>query len=237
LRSFPPQASAAKNEETLPWRNTLSGYAWPFTLFSYFYWLQASSDRWSLETYADTAAVGHYLVLFQLGYQPVTLLFAMACQLATPILFAHVGDAADSQRVRKTQRINMQIVIWTLGLTVFATAAASLFHGLVLRLFTAADFRNVSYLLPVMVLSGGIFAAGQAASLLISSGNDTRQLIAPKIGTALLGVAFNFLGARWYGMAGVAWASVAFSVSYLAAVLLVVSRSAERPISSPPESS
>jgi uncharacterized membrane protein YkvI len=42
----------------------------------------------------------------------------------------------------------------------------------------------------------------------------TQMMIAPKLITALLGVALNFACAYWYGITGIVIAGMLFSVSY-----------------------
>src|SRR5437660_149804 len=85
-------------------------------------------------------------------------------------------------------------------------------------------YREVSPLLPMMVLSGGLFAAGQIAVLSLLSGANSQRLITPKIGTALLGVLLNFGGAFWLGLSGVVYAGVAVSSIYLVWIVMLVKR-------------
>src|SRR5216117_2964606 len=91
-------------------------------------------------------------------------------------------------------------------------------------LFAAPVYREVSPLLTVTVLSGGLFAAGQIAVLSLLSGVNSQRLIAPKIGTALLGVLLNFGGAFWLGLRGVVYAGFAVSLIYLVWILILVKR-------------
>ena len=75
-----------------------------------------------------------------------------------------------------------------------------------------------------MVLSGGLFAAGQIAVLSLLSGAHSQRLIAPKIITALLGVLLNIGGAFWLGLSGVVYAGVAVSSIYLVWIVMLVKR-------------
>jgi O-antigen/teichoic acid export membrane protein len=77
----------------------------------------------------------------------------------------------------------------------------------------------VSPLLPGIVLSGGLYAAGQIAAQMLLTSFRTRQLLAPKVGTALLGIALNFAGAMLWGVRGLVAAGIAFGVVYLAWIL------------------
>ena len=66
-----------------------------------------------------------------------------------------------------------------------------------------------------MLLGGGIFAAGQTIALNLMSQMKTQVMIAPKLTTALLGVALNFALAYSYGITGIVIAGILFSTSYL----------------------
>jgi O-antigen/teichoic acid export membrane protein len=104
-----------------------------------------------------------------------------------------------------------------------------LFHDRIVALFVAPEYRVVSGLLPLMILAGGLYAAGQIAVLSLLSGVNSRALIAPKIVTALLGVALNFAGAFWFGLNGVVWAGVLFGLIYLVWIIFLTRRMKEPP--------
>lgn len=208
-------------EDTAHWTRKMRNYAWPFAVWGIFTWLQLSSDRWALQVFASTTDVGLYTALYQLGYYPVTLLATVVMQLVMPVIFSRAGDASDSGRVAEAHRLNRQVVTATLAGTCAATIAAFFLHDLVFALFTAPEYRVVSPLLPLVVLGGGLFATGQMASLRLLSKNDTKALLAPKVGTALIGVAANMIGAWLLGVAGVAIASVVFGTVYCAWLLSI----------------
>jgi O-antigen/teichoic acid export membrane protein len=87
-------------------------------------------------------------------------------------------------------------------------------HEWIFRLLVAMDYRGASYLLPWIVLAGGIFAAGQMLALKMMSELKSTAMLWAKIGTAILGVLFNVYGASVAGVAGIAAATVAFSTVY-----------------------
>jgi hypothetical protein len=66
-----------------------------------------------------------------------------------------------------------------------------------------------------VVLAGGLFAVGQMLSLKLMSEIRAKSLIQVKIGTAMVGVGTNLLGAWLFGLAGVVVALVVFSTLYL----------------------
>lgn len=196
------------------WRQQIWTYSWPISIFGTFTWMQLASDRWALELFANTQEVGLYAALYQLGYYPMSIATGMAVQFLVPIFYQRAGDASDNRRNASVSSLSWRLTGVALGLTGAVFFAALLFHAQIFRLFAAAEYASVSHLLPWMLLAGGIFAAGQTIALNLMSQMKTRIMIAPKLMTALLGVALNFAGAYWYGISGIVAAGILFSVSY-----------------------
>jgi len=78
----------------------------------------------------------------------------------------------------------------------------------------ASQYQSVSYLLPWVVLAGGLFAAGQVLGLKLMSDMKPAAMTLAKIVTALLGVLLNIYFASVAGLNGVVGALVGFSVIY-----------------------
>lgn len=206
------------------WRGAMLAYAWPFGVFGIFTWMQTASDRWSLQTFATTPDVGLYAVLYQLGYYPIIMACLFSTQLLSPLLFARAGDASDSSRVEQAVALNWRFTAGMLGFAVLTTLLALALHRPVFRLLVAPAYRSVSWLLPGMVLAGGLFATGQLASLALMSTNNVVALIPLKIGTAIAGVLLSLVGAARWGITGVVLASIAFSLLYCVWTCLLVHR-------------
>ena len=196
------------------WRRQIWKYSWPISIFGAFTWMQLASDRWALERFATTQEVGLYAALFQLGYYPMSIATGMAVQFLLPIFYQRAGDASDNRRNAGVDSLSWRLTGIALGLTGAVFFAALLFHAQIFRLFVAAEYASVSHLLPWMLLSGGVFAAGQTIALNLMSQMKTQIMIAPKLITALLGVALNFALAYWYGISGIVIAGILFSVAY-----------------------
>ncbi len=197
---------------TESWRLRIQDYARPFAIWGGFSWAQQSSDRWALQTFSATSDVGYYTVLFQLGYAPVILLTGVVVQLLQPILFNQAGDGTSLRRVIRATRLNYVLLCAFLVLTILGVAAAQVLHTQVFAMLVAPEYGGVSWLMPWMLLSGGLFACGELTALVLMSRLHTRRLTVVKIGTALLGIGLNVSGAYWLGLPGVVFASVGFSV-------------------------
>ncbi|MBE2222738.1 MAG: lipopolysaccharide biosynthesis protein [Anaerolineae bacterium] len=224
--------------DALLWQGKMKTYALPFMGWGAFSWAQMSSDRWALQVTGSTSEVGYFAILYRLGYYPISLLTNLVVQLLTPVLFQKAGDASNRQRMAATYRANQMLVMISLGTTAVAVLAAYLLHNLIFSLFVAPEYGIISWLLPWMVLAGGLFATGQIATIGVLSESETRSLLAPKIVTAVLGTLLNFVAAYYWGLAGVVGAIVFAAAVYMVwIVLLGRQRQKERPSSSADEQS
>jgi O-antigen/teichoic acid export membrane protein len=217
-------AAAAPTEllEVREWTERIRAYALPFVTWGVFSWAQLAADRWALETFATTREVGLYAVLYQLGYFPMSFVSGLVSQLVSPVLFERAGDGSDPTRVRSARRLVRGLVLAVLVLSSLAAATALLLHQQVFGLLVDARYHEASPLLPWMVLSGGLFAAGQTGVLSVLAGSSPRALIAPKIVTAVVGVGLALAGAARSGLPGVVFAGLAASLLYFTWSLVLV---------------
>jgi len=214
--------------EVQKWVGQMRVYAWPFTSWGLFTWAQVASDRWALQTFGSTSAVGLYAVLYQLGYYPIMLMSITVTQLASPVLFSRAGDGTDPERLNQTHQLNNWIVLSSIVLSIFGFIMALFFHHEVFVILVSPEYQSVSPLLPLMVLSGGLFAAGQLAVQSKLMTFDTRSLMVPKIVTASLGILLNFAGAYAFGLRGVVFANVSFSAIYFLWILYLTRMKAQK---------
>jgi len=140
------------------WHEQILKYSWPFGTWGIFCWAQSASDRWALELFATTQEVGLYAVLFQVGYYPTSMATGMAMQFFAPIFYQRAGDASDSRRNANVNSLNWRLTGLALGVTGAAFLVAFLYHTQIFQVFVAKEYGTVSYLLPWMLLAGGVFA-------------------------------------------------------------------------------
>lgn len=209
---------------TTRWAHEMWTYSLPFATWGGFTWLQQSSDRWALETFASTHEVGLYAGLFQVGYTPTTLAFGLALSTIAPILYQRAGDATDPDTQERVRTAVSRLALFTLCATAGAGITAAFFHSEIFALVLAADFRPISHLLPWVLLAGGVFGTGQLLAHVPMSQMRSHVLTTPKVVTALIGVAANYFLASKYGLGGVVAALLCFSTVYLAFMAALVMR-------------
>jgi O-antigen/teichoic acid export membrane protein/SAM-dependent methyltransferase len=218
-------SSGDLSADSPPIESRMRSYAWPFASWGLMCWSQLASDRWLLELFRDMPAVGAYTVCYQLGYYPMVLVSTAVGGLITPILFKIAGSGDDALRVQHAVRANVLHLLGLLAVTLGATVGAILYGPALLTVFTSLAYAPFAANLPVLVSGGGLFACGQAASLVLLLEGQTSRMVGVKIGTAILGVLFNAIGAYFFGVAGAAWATLAFGITYLLAILRLTQRS------------
>lgn len=196
------------------WGGQIWAYSLPFSTWGVFTWAQQASDRWALQAYASTQDVGLYAVVFQLGYVPIGLVTGLAMTFLGPILYQRSGSAADHTRNTSVHRITWHIMFVGLLVTALAFVLTFALHEWIFHLLVAVKYHTASYLLPWMVLAGGIFSAGQVLTLKLMSEMKPFVMTTPKIVTAILGVGLNIYGASKFGLEGVVAALVVFSSIY-----------------------
>lgn len=228
FRNTVPRNAAAADKER-GWQGQIWKYSWPFGAWGIFSWAQQASDRWALELFATTQEVGLYAALFQLGYYPMSMATGMSTQFLGPIFYQRAGDASDRRRNDTVSKLSRRLTVWALALTGAVFLIALLFHAQIFRILVAKEYASVSYLLPWMILAGGVFAAGQTIALDLMSQMKTRTMAVAKIATSSLGIIFNFAGAYFFGIKGIAVAIVLFSVLYSVWLAAISIRTSAKP--------
>lgn len=196
------------------WRKQMLAYSWPFAVWGIFTWVSQISDRWALKVFSSTEDVGQYAVLFQLGYTPVIMVSTMLLTFIAPILYGRAGDSTDRIRVLDISYITRRLIhIFTILLALIVSAVW-LAHDWIFYLLVAEDYRGVSYLLPWVVLAAGIFAIGEVQAVKLTSEMRTREILAPKIVAAIIGILLHIGGAALAGLHGIIISLIIFSIIY-----------------------
>lgn len=204
------------------WNKKIFNYSYPFAIWGIFTWAQISSDRWFLELFSDTKSIAMYAVLFQIGYYPLTILMNYIVQIVTPILFTRAGDGSNKSMLKTSTLLNFKVATISIGFSIIGFVFISFFHEYFIVIFTSPKYYSVSFLLPYMVFSGGIFATSQILSLDFLSQLNVNKLLIIKISTAILGVIFSYFLIKSLGLRGAVYSNLLFSSVYLIVILTFI---------------
>ncbi len=192
----------------------IKNYAHPFMYWGIFSFLHLVSDKWAIQIFDNLKNVGNYAVLYQLGYSPIILLTTILMKLISPIFYEKAGDATNFERMNIIKKYNTILLSICLFITFLAFGFTFFLHETIFKLLVSNDYSSCSYLLPLVVLSAGLFATGQVATIYQLSSNNTNHLIKLKIFTSLFGLFLNITGAYYFGIEGVIYSLLIFSTVY-----------------------
>jgi len=221
---FPVASGSSGVELRRQWQATMAGYAWPYVIWSLPAWLQFSADRWALDWFVSPIEVGVYAALCQLAFLPISTLSQLATQLVMPILFARAGDLTDPRRVANSRSLNRKLVLLLGSWMLLSVGAAFVLQIPIGQLLLDARYHGALHLLPLFVLSAGLFATAQLVELNITTANRTALLIWPKTAVSALACAAYLAGACSYGIVGVIWAGVIARLGFLVWILRIDQR-------------
>jgi O-antigen/teichoic acid export membrane protein len=204
-------------------RNMMS-FGLPFCAWGLFTWAQLASDRWALAFLVDASATGYYNAIYQVGFYPMLLIGGILISVVLPYMYELAGDSTDPARTKLAHSLLLKVCTGFATVTVVAFIAAGSLHSLFCQAVLGSAFRSQSSLIPIAVLSGGIFVTAQILSLIHSIDMTTKRLMPPKILIAGFGVAANAIAAHSFGLRGVLLAGLAASLAYLLAIVCVSQR-------------
>lgn len=192
----------------------MAAFAAPFVIWGLFTWLQQYFDRWVLQIAVSSHDLGVYQSASQIGVAPITNLFAVGMQLITPIAYSLAGDNSSTERLVASHSLINKAALAGIVVTISSCAAAMLCRKVLAHVLLAPAYREGSWMIPGFVLSAGIFGVGQVLSIKLMTNGSTNSLLAPKIGSALIGCSLVVLMSRWMGVSGVLVAQIITSVGY-----------------------
>ncbi len=210
------------------WRTAMLSYAWPFITWAFLEWARLASGRWGLQIFCTTREVGLYAVLYQLGYYPLTLFTQLATSFLAPIYFQRIGDASDPTRIQGVHGLGAKLMWGAIITTLLATGTAALLHRQLFALLVAEEYRSVSFLLPGLILAGGLGAAARFITTLFQARLRVKDLIVPRVVSETLGLSGNIVGAALLGVPGVVLANVVYALVSLLWIALLFRRIAVR---------
>lgn len=196
-------------------------FCFPFLIWGIFGWLQSSSDKWALGASNSTSDVGRYAVLMQLSLAPTTIFAGVIAQFISPIIYEKAGSGLDLYKLKNAANINKNIFKIIMILTILITIVLYLNHRKIFSVLTDSKYSEVSYLMPWVFLSGGVFSGAQILSMSLLLHFKSQTLLWPKVGTAILAIILYFGVAPRFGLNGLVVASLFVASIYTVWIYLL----------------
>lgn len=191
-------------------------FSWPISVWGIFTGIHLMSDRYLLNYFHGAEQVAYYSVLFQVGYTPILTLLALVTNYFAPVLYEKTGSGEDLSRVTAVRREINTIKKYVIALTFLCFIIASFTHEIVFNILVSDEYLKISYLLPFILLAGGMFSLGQVFALQMMIDKRNRQLLGIKVFSACVGIVGNVVLSMAFSIVG----TVA-SLSLFAAVFLL----------------
>lgn len=204
------------SEQHKNWIRKIVNYSLPFGAVFILAYVQMFADRWALKVFTSSGELGLYSAVYQLGFAPMILLAGFTAQLMGPILFGRAGDASRNDQLQRSLSQNKIVIQSTVVFGVLCAGVAYFTHEWAFQLVLREEYWSVSKYLPWIVLSGGLFAAGNAASISSMIAARPQVLVMPMTIAATAALIATFTGAYLGGLAGVFIAMpVHFAIHFL----------------------
>lgn len=210
-RFLPVNANENATSTKEIWSNQMWLYAWPFSVWGIFSWLQTSTSRWAIEHFESFNEVGLFQVLSQLS-SPIQLVVSMTLAFVSPILFSRTGNACNVSKIYSARRITNKLALFGIIITLLLCIFVVMFHSQIFYLFAGEKYRTQSFMSPWLVLSAGLLGISQIFCMQLFSELRTAEIRNVGVITAIFGAAANYVGVFLYGIHGAIYAQVLYAL-------------------------
>lgn len=194
-------------------------YSWPFLVFGTVAWLQTASERWVIEIFLSTESVADFAIVNQIGFQSLSLLLGVIGFFVTPALFRRAG-ANTSSEIKESNKLNNQYLGFIMAVTGIGVLVAFIVAPAIIRILADEKYVHTSWLLPWMILAGGIFNLAQGYANRFMLNLRTDLIIFPRVASGVIGLVLNIVFIQWIGMPGLVIAMIITYACYGALLIL-----------------
>jgi O-antigen/teichoic acid export membrane protein len=191
------------NMEIKELQNKILKYSIPFSFIGLLSWLQSFSDRWALGFFSTSSNVGLYSILFQLGFTSSNLIISVINAIISPIIYQKTGDLKDVEQNKQVHLILWRTVLFCFLVLLIFLIISFFLHKYIFYFLVSRLYANVSYLLPWMILAGGLFSISQLLLTKLSAEFKSGIILRIKIYAVVILILSNSIGAYFYGLNGV----------------------------------
>jgi len=204
-------AKDADDKRSSDWRQKIFLIFTPAAFAGIFVWLQQASDKWALNYFHGSESVAQYTVVYQLGYAPFLIGMGVVMSLLTPVIY-------------KTQQrlIMKKLLIFVLGITALGMVFSMAYFESLFAFVVDIRYVAASKYLPFMLVSAGLFQAGEIVSSQMMGENRNNDIVKVKIMAACVNVVLNMLGAYLYGIPGIVGSMIVFGLVYFCLFMMIL---------------
>ncbi len=195
--------TTSNDRSVTDWRQQIFLISTPAAFAGVFVWMQQASDKWALNFFHGSESVAQYTVVYQLGYVPFLIGMSVIMSLLTPMIYKI-----------KQRSIIKKLLAFVLLATLLGMAVSAAYSEKIFALIIDSKYIGASKFLPYMLLSAGLFQAGEIVSSQMMAENRNDEIFKVKMLAACICLLLNILGAYLYGIPGIVSAMIIFSLVY-----------------------
>jgi O-antigen/teichoic acid export membrane protein len=196
---------------------SVAKYSWPFSVYFIFGWIQQNAERFAIDHFLSRADIAYYQVIYQVTYYPLNFLSGSLGKFLEPIIFSGKGYSFRDLSALGGPRSGLLI-----ALSVVASLGILLGVGPLVTILAPPAYHKFVHLAPLFLISGSTFLIAQLFVLPILARNATVPLLVAKVASPLVAAALVAFGGFRWGAAGIAVASVAGNLLYMALVVVTL---------------
>lgn len=212
------------NKKNYNYKSEIWKYAWPFSIWGIFSWTQQASIRWAIEFFGAISDVGLFQALSQIGYAPIQIATGLIVQLITPILFSKIGDGSCLESKKQSKKIMVKLAYFGIMATVIFSLIAHMFHSEIFGYLVGRQYRQISYLMPWIVVAGGVIGVSQILSAQLLGEFRVKELMLVSVITGILGTILNIGLIYTHGINGAIAALCIYSVMNFIWIMIILIR-------------
>jgi hypothetical protein len=206
------------------WFLKIASYSKPFSFFAIFTSLHLMSDRFAIERFGSMIDLGKYYILYQFGYASISIIIGLISTLMTPIIFNRAGNVTKKSQTKSTKKLFLLMIKTSFIICSTGFLFLLIFHKWLFQSFVGENFQDISYYLPWVFLSGCFFSVGQLLVVKILTSLKSAIMVNIKIITSIFGIIINIVGTWLFGLSGLIFSTLIFSVIYFIWMSLIVIR-------------
>ena len=181
--------------------------------------IQLVSDVWALKIFTSDAVVGVYGLASLIAASTIASVGAVLTQFVYPIAFQRAGAGRSADRVQPAVRLVREVSALMVVVTIGALAVVVLLGDELVQLVSAPGFAAAAALLPAIILAAGLQQTANLLGLVPMIRTDMRRYSLLRVGTSVLAIVLNIVGAWLGGVYGLVTALILGSLVCLVGIL------------------